>query len=977
MNMPLDPPRVHKRAQLPPLPRKATASPVRLGPNLARLEIGGTWNRSPPTSHVHPKPLPPSVVVQEWGSKGVDTSSSTQPHPRPLPSVPGNTADPGKHTSNTIAGPPRIVGAAMPLAGSSRNVNAVAGPSKQANAAAGPSKHPNALNTSPAQVSPPASKVLITQPTPQRAHRQNSPSFSMRYQALVAEPSTIAPTEEATAPPASTANISSPIRPLPRIPLPNTSAVILRQEPTPALSSRKTSGASIKRPRTSPSSISGFSVPGSSNLPLSRSPFDNITSSWAAKPVDLHALRTQSPPLPLSPGTRPPRARSHSRPRRDRSLDSYYSSPKSSKSSSMYTGHSSGARTLRSLPSPTIGGARPLPKKASTMDQFPLASKPLRIQTTNVGLSSGTSGTSRRLFSPFGKRSEPPSPPSGPVKPRSKASPIPSPVIHAPIPTSRSLPTPHTETLQISPAHSSPEQEEFSAANETITIDTQSTDAPLHSHPKEAFVDNESLLHPTSPSTAESPIEVFIDDKDLSTLSRSPSPIRYARPDSRGNLSESDDDDVPSSSSSSMSPSSSPERRRRTQLRSYRHSYRPRAGTSPPHIPFRPPSPSPVLELPTPVSGMPTPVLATDRKKKEGRKTRSYFGAPAPGSAPTTRASSPERKSRSRQPRRLAEAVTSALEEVRNRGRGPSSSPKRKLKSASGSAAGSAIGTPGLAAPVEMEVLDISLPSLSGRETTATVDTGSSHSDTVPPATSSGRSSLKGGWAKTMVKKRSEIGDYNGDSESGTVAHLSSMVTGVELDGAETPYMWVSASKPPVAHAPFLPPPPQPRHSHRRTDSLEDYALLKHPAESGETDRHGVSCGVVTGGRPRIAETIITSTVTVSRPPSAPFSPFSLTNLASNKNRKKRTTSLTTSRTTTDERDPPLIVRKEQEGDEIDWLEDEKRSDHQPELEGEVVVVTTKRVMRSIDHDGIWEHEQETGVADVIPHLRNLKASKS
>lgn len=659
-------------------------------------------------------------------------------------------------------------------------------------------------------------------------------------------------------------------------------------------------------------------------------------------------------------------------------MDSYYASPKSAKTSSTFTGNPSGGRQLRSLPSPTIGGARPLPKKAATMDQFPLPSKPLRIQTTNVAVSqsSGTSGTSSgssRVFSPSGKRSQPPSPPSGPVKPRLKPSPILSPVIHAPIPTSRSLPTPHTEPLQISPARSNSDQEDFSAANETITIDTQSMDAPLHSHPKEAFADSESLLHPVSPSTAESPVEVFIDDNDLSTLSRSPSPIRYARPDSRGNLSESDDDDISSSSSSSLSRSSSPERRRRTQLRSYRHSYRPRAGTSPPHIPYRLPSPSPVPEqLP--------PHLRLSKKKKEERKARSYFGTTASGSAPATRASSPERKSRSRQPRRLAEAVTSALEEVRNRGRGPSSSPKRKLKSAS--AGGSGLGTPALSAPIEMEVLDISLPSLSGRETTATVDTGSSYSDTVPPATSSARSSLKGGWAKTMVRKRSDTGDHNSNSESGTVAHLSSVVAGVELDGVETPYMWVSASKPPISPAPFFSPLPPSHHSHRRTDSLDDYPLLKHPAESGEVDKSGASGGISIGGKIRSVETTITSTitstVTVSRPPSAPFSAFSLASLASNKSKKKRTASLTTSRSTVDERDPPLIVRKEQEGDEIDWMEDEKRSDDYPELEGEVVVVTTKRVMRSVDHDGdIWEHEQETGVADVIPHLRNLKASKS
>ncbi|KAF9544967.1 hypothetical protein CPC08DRAFT_730176 [Agrocybe pediades] len=45
--------------------------------------------------------------------------------------------------------------------------------------------------------------------------------------------------------------------------------------------------------------------------------------------------------------------------------------------------------------------------------------------------------------------------------------------------------------------------------------------------------------------------------------------------------------------------------------------------------------------------------------------------------------------------------------------------------------------------------------------------------------------------------------------------------------------------------------------------------------------------------------------------------------------------------------------------------------------EGEVVVVTTKRVKREVDVDGeLWDHEQETGMADVIQDLRSLKASR-
>jgi len=42
---------------------------------------------------------------------------------------------------------------------------------------------------------------------------------------------------------------------------------------------------------------------------------------------------------------------------------------------------------------------------------------------------------------------------------------------------------------------------------------------------------------------------------------------------------------------------------------------------------------------------------------------------------------------------------------------------------------------------------------------------------------------------------------------------------------------------------------------------------------------------------------------------------------------------------------------------------------------GDVMVTTTTRIIRGVDDDGadLWEHERETGVRDVIPHLRNLK----
>ena len=39
------------------------------------------------------------------------------------------------------------------------------------------------------------------------------------------------------------------------------------------------------------------------------------------------------------------------------------------------------------------------------------------------------------------------------------------------------------------------------------------------------------------------------------------------------------------------------------------------------------------------------------------------------------------------------------------------------------------------------------------------------------------------------------------------------------------------------------------------------------------------------------------------------------------------------------------------------------------------MMTRTTRIIRGVDDDGVdlWEHERETGVRDVIPHLRNLK----
>ncbi|KAF8953779.1 hypothetical protein BDZ97DRAFT_1870813 [Flammula alnicola] len=549
-------------------------------------------------------------------------------------------------------------------------------------------------------------------------------------------------------------------------------------------------------------------------------------------------------------------------------------------------------------------------------------------------------------------------------------------------------------------------------------------------------------------------------------MSRSPSPIRYARPDSRGNLSDDTNDgddggggggDVESSEEDGEGEERrgmelTTRRRRTQQLRSYRNSYRPHDGrTSPPHIPYRR-SPSPVQEQhqhqhQQGIQSTEQEKLEKEKEKekekeqkdkkrekkekkakKEPRKaTRSYFGeysrssgggglsAAAAGplslSVPGTRASSPERKSRSRQPRKLglADAVSLALDEVRNigTGRGTSTSPRRRLKSLVGPPMPSAV-----AAPVrvlqeeeeEGEVLDISRPISARRDTRDTVGT-------MDTSSSSARSSMKLGWVKAMAKKRAEAaaGEASGSSASGSVAHLSGGAGATaalgEMDSAETPYM---TSKPPAAPlASFVPPLPHHQH-HRRVDSLgqEDRPLLlpssartRVDSGEGEGERYSIACGLPIGSRTRnpeppavIASTVSASTRAASSSSSIATSnpPFSsafgiISRSGGTKSKKKHTPSA--SLADGPRAEPTLVIERDllpmHDGGDGDagraWQGEEQTTAGDRDKErGDVVGLTTRRVTRTVDPDGdVWEHEQETGVLDVIPHLRNLRVRKS
>ena len=778
---------VARRAQLPPLPRRTTPSPVRLGAsNMTRLEIGAGTRNLPP-AHGHSKSNPaPVVVVQDWSpdeSPSSGSTSATLVHSsRPLPSVPSVGTDSFKSGSTPVDAVVSSPRQADPIAGPSTHASAVAGPSKQlqpmpcstnnVNPIAGSSKQARnpSTNTSSSStlsaVTLPSSKVLITQPP--RGHKQNSSSLSMRYQPLIVDPPPSSLSLDAsTSSSAVNDTISNvgttvlaapnPIRPLPRIP---PSSSILRSpasanaSPNTILSSRYTPPpAPVKRPRTSPSSISGFTsfsagIPGPSSPPSSspRSAFENIPSSWASKPVDLNSSRPSSPPVgaagllrTTAAQHRPaplkmPRARSYSRSRRERSLDSYTrlsgaSRTSSSSTSSTADGSVTRTWTVGKIKTPstlTVTGARPLTKKVPVV---PTINKQLagngsarpakegvgsstvsaRKQTTlptpplSAGLPSPTRRMGAQLTTPGpvprttkSNRSTSGSTPMATSLPTlfySPPSPKTSPTVSV---TAKAISShPASQTTDI-PMHVPPEEKKV-ATPLTIAVDsvTEGTDTTAEqSRAGSAF-------------TPESTLEFFVDgpETDVPRANRSPSPIRYARPPNDvapGNWQvhvstegETTDDDLAgASSSASNSPNQVPFKRKRVQLRSYKMDYRPQMQN--------------ITDLPDPLVNdsnsrenllsistfaaattmgtvvpspsrsarrvLPNPPKSKGKEKNKGKEERkkkdkwtfgdfSSIGASGSGSAsaPGTRNSSPERKGRSRQPRRLAEAVSLAL----------------------------------------------------------------------------------------------------------------------------------------------------------------------------------------------------------------------------------------------------------------------------------------------------------------------------
>jgi len=163
----------------------------------------------------------------------------------------------------------------------------------------------------------------------------------------------------------------------------------------------------------------------------------------------------------------------------------------------------------------------------------------------------------------------------------------------------------------------------------------------------------------------------FVDGPETDVPRFSSSPIRYARPPSDiapGNWQAhvstegetTDDDFAVASSSTSNSPNLAPFNRKRVQLRFYKMDYRPQTQnvTDLPDIPV-------TFEIGTEGTPEPPPPKKKKRKSKDKWSFGDFPSIAASGSgstsAPGTRNSSPERKGRSRQPRRLAEAVSQVL----------------------------------------------------------------------------------------------------------------------------------------------------------------------------------------------------------------------------------------------------------------------------------------------------------------------------
>ncbi|KAF9455744.1 hypothetical protein BDZ94DRAFT_1315875 [Collybia nuda] len=437
----------------------------------------------------------------------------------------------------------------------------------------------------------PSSKVLMTSPSRPRAQTTAPQGVNVRYQSMVTD--TTEKEIPSCSPPSSSPNLhTSPggqIRPLPRIPPATTTSTsppvqLPRHVPRPARS---------KRPRTSPSPSDGFTT-------SVRSQFDAVPSSWASRPVDLNPSQPAqatpssnhtSPPNPANlfahassssqagpsnyagPPARPvpPRTRSHSRPRRDHSADANSSGSRTPTSNSRRPAH----RVTSPLPI--------IPNPAITPPPSARNSASIRASTYHV--------TVKSSFSPT-------------TSPK---------LVSAPASTNRFLSdrggvitAPPSKVLEAKPR----------TAADVLTL----SDDLLHSHPLGSLSNDEPPSPVKANETPEPPLEVFIDDEDYSAvLSRSPSPMRYARPSSRGSLSD-----------DSFTESRSRSRAIRDQLRSFRKSYRG------PKSPSRSPSPIRYARRSS-LDGLDEPTTSVSPKRRMQPRSYQFDYKAAQDSSPFNR----------------------------------------------------------------------------------------------------------------------------------------------------------------------------------------------------------------------------------------------------------------------------------------------------------------------------------------------------
>lgn len=470
----------------------------------------------------------------------------------------------------------------------------------------------------------PPSSVLLSKPSRPRSHTTSPPAVSVRYQPLVVDVNTKASQ-------ISSSRATSPsgqIRRLPAIPVSAANSSL--PAPLPRHAPRPTRP---RRQSSSPGQCNSFNPTGR------RSPFDAIPSSWASRPVDLNPTqqarspsrvasssnsRSSSPTRALPSNQVAPRARSHSRPNRDPSEGA----------------HHSGSRTLISAS----------PRHTRMLSPASLASTS----------SSSTSRTSIRTSSTITPST---SPTSSPVLPLS------SPKANRFIQASSHPVVPHSKIVQ----------------EATVADSSSSIGAPLHRHPTERINYGESTLDLNS--SEEVPSEVYIDDEDYSSaMSRSPSPMRYARPNSRGSLSSLSDD------SSDYSRSRS--RAVRDQLRSYRRSYRA------PKNPSRSPSPIQYARRKS-LEGLDEIATPLSPKRREQPRSYQFDYKAAQESSPFLMAPSPSRKSSDNVSKQTNSSNSTSIKTRRGRSKGSRHSRTSRSRSPRWPRFGTPTGS----------VIDISLPS--------------------------------------------------------------------------------------------------------------------------------------------------------------------------------------------------------------------------------------------------------------------------